>query len=50
MLKSLGTNDSKTINIDKLRVGLQKVGTKLYETETTDDGAGMIIPRADIWT
>ena len=34
---------SATIIVEKLRAGLQKVGTKLYETEITFGGAGMPI-------
>jgi hypothetical protein len=47
MFKFLHTNDSGTINIEEQRARLQKVCTKLYETETTVDGASMLIPRGD---
>jgi hypothetical protein len=48
MLKSLNTNSRGTINIDELRSVLLKVGMKIYETETTVDGVGMLIPRGDM--
>jgi hypothetical protein len=34
--------------MDELRAVLLKVGTKFYETETTVDGVGMLIPRCDM--